>query len=90
MQGMQPHLFAKNFLAKLVSFGQIWLNLAKLRRHLSTIEPKFVQKSLDLGKFDYIWVKSKSCIPKNIQSPTTTRDTQSLPTVGSIGWTVIN
>jgi len=26
------------------------------------------QNQLDLGKFDTIWAKSKSCIPKNIRS----------------------
>jgi len=38
---MQPHPVAKIFWAKLVRFGQIWLNWAKLKRNL--------------GKSDWIW-----------------------------------
>jgi len=30
----------------------------------------FYENSLDMGKFYYIWAKSKSCIPKNIRSHT--------------------
>jgi len=30
---------------------------------------KFGKKCLDLGKFEKIWAKSKSCIPKSIRSP---------------------
>jgi len=44
--------------ANLVGFGQI-------------IVAKLGQKLLDLRKFDKIWAKSKSCILKNIWSPTT-------------------
>jgi len=36
--------------------------LAKLRQSLAKLKR-------NLGKFDWIWAKSKSCIPKNIQSP---------------------
>jgi len=34
---------------------------------LIKLEAKFEQKRLDLGKFDWIWAKSKSCIPKKIR-----------------------
>jgi len=34
----------------------------------SQLETKFVQNWSDLGKFDSIW--AKSCISKNIRSPT--------------------
>jgi len=40
---------AKIFGAKLIRFGQIWLNLGKIRR-MDKIEAKFEQKRLDLGK----------------------------------------
>jgi len=35
---------SKIFWAKLIRFGQIWLNLAKVRQNLSKIEAKFGQK----------------------------------------------
>jgi len=42
---MQAHLLKKNFWAKLVKFGQIWLDMgeiwAKLRQNLGIIEVKF-------------------------------------------------
>jgi len=37
----------------------IWLDLGKS-------EAKFRKKRLDLGKFDWVWAKSKSCIHKNL------------------------
>jgi len=59
---MQPHPL-RNFLGKicedLVKIWQIW---AKFAQNLGNSD-------YDLGKFDYIWAKSKSCMPKNIRSP---------------------
>jgi len=42
---MQPHPVATFFWAKFIRFGQIWA--------------KFGQKRLHLGKFIWIWAKSK-------------------------------
>jgi len=51
----------------LSKFGQKWgkfgQNLDKFGGNLGRIDQ-------DLGKFNQIWAKSKSCIPKNIRSPT--------------------
>jgi len=56
---MQPHLLEKilgKIWANLANVGEIWINLGK--------------SNLNLGKFNYIWTKSKSCISKNTRSPT--------------------
>jgi len=63
---VQPHMMGK--------IGSIW---AKLSRKLSNIGSiidqktgKNLEKVIRFGKIDTIWVKSKSCIPKNIRAPT--------------------
>jgi len=52
MQGMLLHPIVKNFWAKLIRFGQIWLD-----KIWEKTETKFGQKRLDFGKFDWIWAK---------------------------------
>jgi len=46
MQHMQPHSLANFFEAKVIRFGQIWLDLSKFEQ----IWLKFGQIWLDLGK----------------------------------------
>jgi len=50
----------KIFWAKLIGFGQIWLNLGEIWA-----------KVITFSQFDLIWAKSKSCISKNNPSPST-------------------
>jgi len=51
----------KNFFGKWLDLGEIWQNSGEIWTKLKR----------NLGKFDYILANSTSCIPKNIQSPTT-------------------
>jgi len=44
--GMQPHPLAKMFWAKLIGFGQIWLDFSKIEEELRR----------NLGKSDKIWI----------------------------------
>jgi len=44
MQKMQSHPLAKIILAKLIRFGQIWLDWAKLMQYLGKTEAKFGHK----------------------------------------------
>jgi len=60
---MHLHPLAKFFRANLVRFGQI---SCKIETKVIGLE----QIWLDLGKFYWIWAKSKSCLPKIIWSPT--------------------
>jgi len=67
---MQPSP-SKNFLAKLIRLGQVWLDFgkiwAKLNRNFFAKVMRFGQILEDFGK---IWAKSKSYISKYIRSPT--------------------
>jgi len=61
---MQPHSLAKLFWSKLIRFGQIWLDLGKIKAKFGQNWSKMWAKSNYFGKFDWIWQYQNLASPK--------------------------